>query len=48
VLATTLEEQDYSALVRAREETAADDVAGVAARRDVVLARLEALHGDAP
>ena len=45
VLATTLEEQDYSPLVRAREETPADDVAGVLGRRDEVLARLDALLG---
>ena len=47
VLATTLEELDYSALVRAREETAPDDVAGVCDRRDAVLARLDALLGGA-
>ncbi len=48
VLATTLEEQDYSRLVRAREETPADDVAGVLARRDEVLARLDSLLGSTP
>ncbi|MGB9374813.1 MAG: V-type ATP synthase subunit A [Jiangellales bacterium] len=45
VLASTIEEQDYSALVRAREETEADDVAGVFLRRDTVLAALDSLDG---
>ncbi len=48
VLATSLEEQDYSRLVRAREDTPADDVAGVLARRDEVLARLDDLLGGTP
>ena len=45
VLASTIEEQDYSALVRAREETAADDIDGVRRRRDEILATLETLDG---
>jgi V/A-type H+-transporting ATPase subunit A len=48
VLASTIEEQDFSSVVRAREETAADDVAGVLARRDEVLATLDSLTGDRP
>jgi V/A-type H+-transporting ATPase subunit A len=43
VLATTLEEQDYTALVRAREETPPGDTTAVLACRDEVLARLDAL-----
>jgi V/A-type H+-transporting ATPase subunit A len=43
VPATTLEELDLSDVVRAREETGPQDAAGVGARRDQVLARLEAL-----
>jgi V/A-type H+-transporting ATPase subunit A len=45
VLASTIEEQDFSGLVRAREETAADDTDGVRRRRDEILARLDALDG---
>ena len=43
VPASVVEEQDYSRLVRAREETSADDVAGVLSRRDQMLATLETL-----
>ena len=45
VLASTIEEQDFSSLVRAREETAADDIAGVMQRRDTLLSRLDRLDG---
>ena len=45
VLASTIEEQDFSRLLRAREETAADDVDGVHARREEILARLDGLDG---
>ena len=45
VLASTIEEQDFSSLVRAREETEADDIDGVQARRDEVLAALDRLDG---
>jgi V/A-type H+-transporting ATPase subunit A len=38
--AAVLEEVDFSPLSRAREETAPDDVAGVLAHRDAVLANL--------
>jgi V/A-type H+-transporting ATPase subunit A len=41
--ATTLEEIDFSALVRARSDTGPDDAEGVAKLRDDVLARLEEL-----
>ena len=43
VLASTIEEHDYSRLIRAREDTPADDVDGVLARRDDVVASLGAL-----
>ena len=43
VLASTIEEHDYSRLVRAREDTPADDVDAVLARRDEMLASLAAL-----
>ena len=43
VLASTIEEHDYSRLIRAREDTPADDVEGVLARRDDVVASLGAL-----
>ncbi len=43
VAATTIEELDLSRVVRTREETGPDDVDGVRARRDQVLAALEAL-----
>jgi V/A-type H+-transporting ATPase subunit A len=45
VLASTIEEQDFSGIVRAREETAADDIDGVRQRRDDILAALDALDG---
>ncbi len=45
VLASTIEEQDYSPLLRAREETPADDADGVLARRDQVIAALDSLDG---
>lgn len=47
VLASTIEEQDFSRLVRAREETPADDVVGVLTRRDEMLAVLDRLDGPA-
>ena len=43
VPASTVEDLDFGPLVRAREETGADDVEGVQRLRDVVLTRLEAL-----
>jgi V/A-type H+-transporting ATPase subunit A len=45
VLASVIEEQDFSRLVRAREETSADDVAGVHERRDELVAHLDSLDG---
>ena len=45
VLASTIEEQDFSPLVRAREETDADDVDGVRRRRDAILSTLDRLDG---
>jgi V/A-type H+-transporting ATPase subunit A len=47
VLASTIEEQDYSGLVRAREETGSDDVDAVHRRRDSLLAVLDGLDGEA-
>jgi V/A-type H+/Na+-transporting ATPase subunit A len=41
VPAATVEEVDFSAVLRAREDVGPDDAAGVRARRDAVLARLE-------
>jgi V/A-type H+-transporting ATPase subunit A len=41
--ATTVEEADFSPLVRAREDTGPDDAAGVRARLGPMVARLEAL-----
>jgi V/A-type H+-transporting ATPase subunit A len=46
VLASTIEEQDYSGLVRAREETGSDDVDAVHRRRDSLLAVLDGLDGE--
>jgi V/A-type H+-transporting ATPase subunit A len=43
VPAAAIEEQDFSPLLRAREEAAGDAVAEIAARRDTMLARLEVL-----
>lgn len=43
VLASTIEEVDLGPLLRARDETAPDDVAGVMARCDQVLAALDLL-----
>jgi V/A-type H+-transporting ATPase subunit A len=43
VLASSIEEQDFTALVRAREETGADDVDAVLRRRDTVLTALDDL-----
>jgi V/A-type H+-transporting ATPase subunit A len=43
VSAADLEQLDLSPLVRAREETAPDDAAGVGGHRDAVLARIRAL-----
>lgn len=43
VPAADLEQLDLSPLVRAREETAPDDAAGVSRHRDVVLARIRGL-----
>jgi V/A-type H+/Na+-transporting ATPase subunit A len=45
VLASTIEEQDYSSLVRTREETGPDDVAAVGERRDRLIAVLDQLDG---
>jgi V/A-type H+-transporting ATPase subunit A len=42
-LASVIEEVDWGPLVRARDETGPDDVAGVRERRDTVLAALDAL-----
>jgi V/A-type H+-transporting ATPase subunit A len=42
-LASVVEEVDWGPLVRARDETGPDDVAGVRDRRDSVLAALDAL-----
>jgi V/A-type H+/Na+-transporting ATPase subunit A len=44
VLASVIEETDWGPLVRARDETASADAAGVEARRDEVLATLERLR----
>jgi V/A-type H+-transporting ATPase subunit A len=44
VTASEIEELDYSPLLRAGGDLAPDDVAGVAARRDTVLADLEGLR----
>lgn len=44
VTATSVEEVDFGPLMRAREETAPEDVEGVTARRDEVLARLGRLQ----
>jgi V/A-type H+-transporting ATPase subunit A len=44
VTASEIEELDYSALLRAGDDLAPDDVAGVAVRRDHVLAGLEGLR----
>jgi V/A-type H+-transporting ATPase subunit A len=45
VPATIIEEQDFSPVLRAREEVAAANAAeGIRARRDRVLGRLEALR----
>ena len=46
VLASTIEEQDFSPLVRAREETDPDDLDGVRRRRDAILATLECTRGN--
>ena len=43
VLASVIEEADWGPLIRARDETGPADVAGVAQRRDAVLAALDAL-----
>jgi V/A-type H+/Na+-transporting ATPase subunit A len=43
VPAATIEEQDFSPLLRAREEVAADAAGGVRARRDAMLGHLESL-----
>jgi V/A-type H+/Na+-transporting ATPase subunit A len=43
VPAAAIEEQDFSPLLRAREEAAGDAVAELAGRRDTMLTRLEAL-----
>ena len=43
VLASVVEDTDFSALLRAREETGPDDVAAVRQRRDEVLRRLDGL-----
>ncbi len=48
VLASTIEEQDFSRLLRAREESGADDVDAVHARREEILARLDMLDGPPP
>ncbi len=40
VPAATVEDMDFGPLLRARDEAGPDDVAGVASRRDLVLARL--------
>jgi V/A-type H+-transporting ATPase subunit A len=42
-LASVIEEVDWGPLVRARDETGPDDVAGVRERRDIVLSALDAL-----
>ncbi len=42
--AAAVEEVDFAPLLRAREEIGPDDVAGVEAQRDLVLARLEELR----
>jgi len=42
--AATVEQVDFATLIHARDTVAADDVAGVQARRDVMLARLEELR----
>jgi V/A-type H+-transporting ATPase subunit A len=44
VLASLIEEVDWGPIVRARDETGSQDAAGVASRRDVVLAALDALE----
>ncbi len=44
VLASLIEEVDWGPLVRARDETGPQDVAGVQVRRDAVLADLDALE----
>jgi V/A-type H+-transporting ATPase subunit A len=46
VPAATLEETDFSPVLRAREEVAPDDIAGIEARRDAMLARLAATEAD--
>jgi V/A-type H+-transporting ATPase subunit A len=43
VAATTIEEADLGAVLRAREEVGPSDAAGVTGRRQAVLAMLEAL-----
>jgi V/A-type H+-transporting ATPase subunit A len=44
VLASLIEEVDWGPIVRARDETGSEDAPGVLARRDIVLADLEALE----
>ena len=44
VPAATIEEQDFSPLLRAREEVSADAADGMRARRDAMLGHLEALR----
>jgi V/A-type H+-transporting ATPase subunit A len=44
VLASIIEETDWGPLVRARDETDPSDVAGIEARRDAILATLDALE----
>jgi V/A-type H+-transporting ATPase subunit A len=44
VLATAIEETDFSPVVRAREETGPDDAAGVRDRRDPILSTLDGLR----
>ncbi len=48
VLSSTIEETDFGPLIRARDETEPDDVAGVETRREEVLARLDALVEGVP
>jgi V/A-type H+-transporting ATPase subunit A len=43
VPAASIEEQDFSPLLRAREEAGAGDLAEIRARRDLIIGRLEAL-----
>ena len=45
-LASDIEDVDWAALIRAREETGPSDVEGVAARRDLVLEDLRSMSVD--